>query len=121
MSDWIFFGLCVILLLYVSDIGEFIQMAMADLQKLIENMRRAQAITERAATDAAKHSSIMDSFEQRLNLNHETMSKIEEYDKIMAQMDAVNNGGPPLESTFQSSIGLNSPQGFFDEKTGRQR
>jgi len=53
-----------------------------------------------ASADATKHALIMDSFEQRLNLNHESMSKIEEYDKMMAAMDTGNNGGPALETTF---------------------
>jgi hypothetical protein len=101
--DWLFLGLCVILLLYVADLEGITQMAMADLQKLIENMKRAQSITDKAAADAAKHAIIMDNFEQRLNLNDETMLKIQEYEKLMAQMDASNNGGPALETTFQSS------------------
>lgn len=73
----------------------------ADLAKLVENMKRANSITDRAAGDAGKHSAIMDSFERRLDLNHENMSKIEEYDKLMAAMDT-GNGGPALDATFPS-------------------
>ena len=72
-----------------------------DLAKLVDNLKRAQSITSRAANDATKHSAIMDAFEQRLNLNSETMSKIEEYEKQMAAMDLGSNGGPALEATFQ--------------------
>src|SRR5882724_1224598 len=69
----------------------------ADLQKLVENMNRA-------ASDAAKHSLIMDSFEKRLDLNGESMGKIAEYEKLMAEMDVMgDNGGPALETTFPSS------------------
>jgi hypothetical protein len=96
--------LCLILLFYVASLKEPDDMGNpADLAKLVDNMKRANGIVDRASADAAKHAVIMDSFEQRLNLNHENMSKIEEYDKMMAAMDQGNNGGPALESTFPST------------------
>ena len=102
-------------------------MAAADFQKLIENMKRANSIASRAANDAAKHSSIMDSFEQRLNLNNENMSKIAEYEKMMADMDqAMGNGGPALDATFQSSgasppsAGTHQAADHFDVTSGKQ-
>lgn len=108
--DWLFLGLCIILLLSVADLEGFPKMAMADLQKLIDNMKRAQAITDRAAADAIKHSAIMNSFEQRLTLNEENMTKIEDYDKLMAQMDDMSsNGGPALETTFPASTAVTPP------------
>ena len=129
--DWLFLSLCVMLLLYVADIESIAGMALSDLQKLVENMKRAQGITDRAARDADKHSGIMDRFEQRLDLNHENMSKIEEYDKLMAQMDQISNGGPALETTFPSSITDERPpkltpttitraHPLFDLKSGKQ-
>jgi hypothetical protein len=102
--DWLFLELCVILMLYVADIEGLVRMAIADLQKLIENMKRAQSITDRASRDAVRHGAIMDNFERRLDLNHENMAKIEEYDKLMAEMDMLDNGGPALETTFPTSI-----------------
>jgi len=46
----------------------------------------------------------MDSFEKRLDLNGESMGKIAEYEKLMAEMDVMgDNGGPALETTFPSS------------------
>lgn len=75
----------------------------AHLQKLIENMKRANLITDRAAVDSERHGLIMDSFEKRLDLNGENMEKIAEYDKLMAAMDEMGNGGPALETTFQST------------------
>src|SRR5712671_5956909 len=76
----------------------------ADLQKLVENMKRASGIVDRAASDAAKHSLIMDSFEKRLDLNGESMGKIAEYEKLMAEMDVMgDNGGPALDTTFPST------------------
>ncbi len=80
----------------------------ADLQKLIENMKRANGLVDRAASDAVKHASTMDSFEKRLNLNDENMGKIAEYEKLMAQMDMGSNGGPALDATFPST-GANKP------------
>jgi len=128
-SDFLFLSLCAILILYAMepDLKGLIQMAAADFQKLIENMKRANGIAARAANDAAKHSSIMDSFEQRLNLNHENMSKIAEYEKMMADMDqAMGNGGPALDATFSAS-GTNPPSsgthqgpGNFDVTSGKQ-
>ena len=76
----------------------------ADLKKLVDNLKRANAITDRAAKDADKHSGIMDSFEKRLDLNNENMSKIAEYEKLMAEMDVMGgNGGPALDATFSST------------------
>lgn len=103
-------------------------MALSDLQKLVENMRRAQSITDRAAQDAQKHSLIMDRFEKRLELNHENMSKIEEYDRLMAQMEQIGNGGPALETTFPSSTpdalppksSITPGNHLFDLKSGKQ-
>lgn len=127
--DWLFLGLCVILLLFVADLKGIPQMAMADLQKLIDNLKRAQAITGRAATDALKHAAIMDSFEQRLTLNEENMTKIQDYDKLMQAMDASNNGGPALETTFPSTGALTPPPvpvnhnigtALFDASSGKQ-
>ena len=106
--SWLFLCLCAILVVYASDFTGVVDMALSDLQKLVENMKRAQSITDRASQDAAKHAVIMDNFEKRLAVNHENMSKIEEYDKLMAQMDT-SNGGPPLEETF--SAPAESPSG----------
>lgn len=75
----------------------------ADIQKLVENMKRAQALTSRAASDAPKNTAIMDRFEQRMNLMNEQFGKIDEYEKQLAAMDAMGNGGPPLDETFSSS------------------
>ena len=76
----------------------------ADLKKLVDNLKRASAITDRAAADATKHATIMDSFEKRLDLNNENMSKIAEYEKMMAEMDTMGgNGGPALDATFSST------------------
>lgn len=72
----------------------------ADLQKLIDNMKRANSIVDRAKADAVKHDAIMTSFEQRLNLNDENMNKIQEYENLMVQMDNGSNGGPALNQTF---------------------
>lgn len=77
-------------------------MAVADIHKLVENMKRANALTSRAAEAAPKHAAIMDAFEQRMGLNDENMSKIAEYEKIMSAMDAGGNGGPALVTTFSS-------------------
>ena len=101
--EYALLSLCLLLLFYVAS-KEIDMGSPADLAKLVANMKRANGIVDRASADAAKHALIMDSFEQRLNLNHESMSKIEEYDKMMAAMDQGNNGGPALESTFPNSV-----------------
>jgi hypothetical protein len=121
--DWLFLALCIILLLYVSDLEGLIQMAAADLQKLLDNMKRAQGITDRAAQDAIKHAAIMDSFEKRLDLNHDNMAQIEEYDKMMGLMDLEgSNKGPALTTTFPSStkVTVHSSTGAVFHPDGRQ-
>lgn len=77
--------------------------SIADLNKHLENMKRAKGIVDKAANDADKHAGIMDNFEKRLSANDENMGKLEEYNKMMDAMDALGNGGPALETTFQSS------------------
>ena len=81
----------------------------ADLAKLVANMKRASGIVDRAASDAVKHSSIMDSFEKRLDLNGENMGKIAEYDRLMAEMETLGNGGPALDTTFPSTSNATVP------------
>ncbi len=78
----------------------------ADLNKLVENLKRVQAITSRAASDTARHTGIMDAFEQRMNVNDETMMKLAELEKAMAVMDLGSNGGPALDATFPSSTAV---------------
>lgn len=98
-------------------------MPLTDLQKLVDNLKRAQSITNRAANDADKHSAIMDSFEKRLDLNSDNMDKIAAYEKLMAQMDDLgSNGGPALDATFPAGAAGSSSVGGnpnFDA-TGRQ-
>lgn len=74
----------------------------ADLQKLVDNMKRANTVLDKAASDSQRHSVIMDSFEQRLAVNDENMNKIAAYEQMMASMDT-GNGGPALETTFPST------------------
>ncbi len=107
-ADYLFLGLFVILLAYLIVPSGLIMPTLSDLQKLVDNMKRAQSVVNRAAGDAVKHSAIMDAFEKRMDLNHENMTKIEEYEKLMAAMDTGDNGGPALDSTFPLT-----PQGGF--------
>jgi hypothetical protein len=95
--------LAVVLTIYAILREEGVEMATtADLHKLVDNMKRSNAILNRAAVDADRHAVIMDSFEKRLDLNHENMSKLAEYDRQMAAMDQASNGGPALDATFPS-------------------
>lgn len=117
LSDiWEYWYLSLVIVLFIY-VGGLEMASSADLQKLVENMKRAQGITGRAAADAEKHSLIMDNFEKRLDLNHENMSKIEEYDKLMASMEQMgDNGGPALDATFPSTSAL-PPVGVVSNST----
>lgn len=108
--DIAFIGLVVILVGYfvAVQIEGLTMGSPADLAKLVENMKRASGIVDRAANDAVKHSHIMDSFEKRLDLNGENMGKIAEYDKLMAEMETMGNGGPALDTTFPSTSNATS-------------
>jgi hypothetical protein len=101
--DYALLCLCLILLFYVASVREPTMASIADLNKHIENMKRAKSIVDKAANDADKHAGIMDNFEKRLSANDENMGKLEEYNKMMDAMDALGNGGPALETTFPSS------------------
>ena len=120
MIDYAFAGLAFILLLYllVNTEGFPFMASHADIQKLINTMKRANSVVDRAAADDLKHQTIIDSFEQRLNLNDENMNKIAEVEKVMA--DLGSNGGPaldptatatPVSATRPSSVGV----GRFDQ------
>src|SRR6266576_5150309 len=102
-ADYLFLGLFVILITYLLVPLRLTMPTLSDLQKLVDNMKRAQSVVNRAAGDAVKHSAIMDAFEKRMDLNHENMTKIEEYEKLMAAMDTGDNGGPALTATFSST------------------
>jgi hypothetical protein len=106
--DYALLCLCLILLFYVASVREPTMASIADLNKHIENMKRAKSIVDKAANDADKHAGIMDNFEKRLSANDENMGKLEEYNKMMDAMDALGNGGPALETTFPSSIASSS-------------
>lgn len=75
----------------------------AELAKLIENMKRGTALIDRAVQGLSKDTATMDRFEQRLTMKDGFMSQIDNYEKQMAAMDAIGNGGPPLDDTFQSA------------------
>jgi hypothetical protein len=102
--EYALLGLCLILLFYVASLKDVDMASIADLNKHLENMKRAKGIVDKAANDADKHAGIMDNFEKRLSANDENMGKLEEYNKMMDAMDALGNGGPALETTFPSSI-----------------
>src|SRR5271154_1882460 len=99
LIDYQFLALAAILLVYLifpPSLKDFIMASMADLSKQLDNLKRATGIVNRAAADAPKHAAIMDSFEQRMNLNNQNMDKLAEMEKLMAAMDTLGNGGPTL-------------------------
>jgi hypothetical protein len=102
--DYQFACLAAIVLVYLLVPKEgFIMATVADLAKHIENMKRATGIVNQAAADAPKHAAIMDSVESRMQLNNANMQQLAEYDKLMAAMETIGNGGPILDATFSSS------------------
>lgn len=98
--DYGYIGLTILTILLL---GQTSMASPADLSKVIDNMKRAKASLDRAVSDASKHSATLDSFDARLDLNNETMNKLDEYEKMMASMDLGSNGGPALDATFPSS------------------
>lgn len=99
-----FYSLIVLVLLYLflPTLSDYNMATPADLQKLVDNMKRANTVLDKAASDSQRHSVIMDSFEQRLAVNDENMNKIAAYEQMMASMDT-GNGGPSLEVTFPAT------------------
>lgn len=75
----------------------------AELSKLIANMKRGTALVDRAVGNVDKDAATMDAFEGRLNVKDGFMSQISEYEKQMAAMDAIGNGGPAITDTFSST------------------
>lgn len=76
----------------------------ADIQRLMERIKRAQGLTDKAASHGENADKIMDNFEKTMTNLESHFGNIAEYDKQLTAMMAVGgNGGPPLEATFQSS------------------
>ena len=72
----------------------------ADIFKLVERMKRAETLTDRAATASANGDQVMNAFEQTLERFSEHMTKVAEYEQQLSTMlSATGNGGPPLEQT----------------------
>lgn len=98
----------------------------ADIARLVANMQRADALVNRAAADSEKNTAIMDRFEARLGLIGSHFAKIDEYERQLAAMDAMGNGGPPLDATFPaatpsaptSSAATVTSSSSFDHATG---
>lgn len=106
MTEKMFLELLMLYLWFVIifEAQGIIDMAAANFEKLIHNLKRAQTIVDRASQDADKHTEIMNRFEARLDLTNAQMLKIDEYEKLMASMDETgDNGGPALMATFPSS------------------
>src|SRR5690349_17111928 len=82
----------------------------ADIQRMMDRIKRAQALTDRAASEGDKADSVMNAFEATLTNYEGHFTSIEEYNSQLAAMMAVGgNGGPPLEATFQSSGSVTAP------------
>ncbi len=100
----------------------------AELAKLIANMKRGTALVDRAVQAVDKDAAVMDRFEARLDVKDGFMSQIAEYERQMAAMDAIGNGGPPLdEATFPPADQASQPpvpvaavtsSSSFDHATG---
>lgn len=94
----------------------------ADIQRLMERIKRAQGLTDRAATHGENADKIMDNFEKTMANSESHFGNIAEYDKQLAAMLAVGgNGGPPLEETFQPSgsvVTPSQPSPAVDRATG---
>ena len=76
----------------------------ADIQKLMGQMQRAQALTDEAAKSGRNSEVVMDDFEVTLSKFNSQVGKMQEYTSQLDAMLAVTgNGGPPLDSTFPPS------------------
>lgn len=95
-----------------------------DIQKLTENMKRANTLIGKATAESARGSTILDQFEQHLAGYSAHIDGIKEYDAQLAAMQqAMGNGGPPLDDTFPGttvSTGTNTtvPSSSIDHATG---
>ena len=80
-----------------------------DIQKLTENMKRANTLIGKATAESARGATILDQFEQHLAGYSAHIDGIREYDAQLAAMQqAMGNGGPPLDDTFSGTNVPNS-------------
>lgn len=69
-----------------------------DIVKLVDRMKRAEALVNRAATASDNGDRIMNGVEQALDRFDEHMTKVAEYGQQLATMISItDNGGPPLD------------------------
>jgi hypothetical protein len=99
----------------------------ADIQKLIGRAKRSQALTDRAAASGGNAETVMNNFEQTMNRFDAQFGQMSEYEKQLAAMIEVGNGGPPLDETFPAppvvapssgSSHVTPPSSGFDHATG---
>lgn len=77
----------------------------ADIQKLMGQMQRAQALTDEAANSGRDSEVVMNNFEVTLGKFNSQVGKMKEYTSQLDAMLAVTgNGGPPLDSTFPPPV-----------------
>jgi|GEM_PF-4884544 hypothetical protein len=74
-----------------------------DIQRLAQNIQRANTLTAKAASESDRGAKILDAFEQHLAGAGSHFDQIKAYDdQLVAMQQAMGNGGPPLDGpTFQ--------------------
>lgn len=75
----------------------------SDIKKLMDQMQRAQTLTDEAANSGKNSEVVMDNFQTTLGKFNDQVGKMKEYtSQLDAMLSVTGNGGPPLEETFQS-------------------
>jgi hypothetical protein len=77
----------------------------ADIKKLMDQMQRAQALTDQAADSGKNSEVVMDNFQTTLGKFNDQVGKMKEYtSQLDAMLSVTGNGGPPLETTFPPPV-----------------
>ena len=77
----------------------------ADILKLMDQMKRAQSLTDEAVNSGKNCEVVMDNFQTTLGKFNDQVGKMKEYTSQLDAMMAVNgNGGPPLDQTFPPPV-----------------
>lgn len=78
-----------------------------DIQKLAQNISRANDLTKKAAAESDRGASILNNFEQHMASAGAHFDAIKVYDdQLVAMQQVMGNGGPALETaTFPADAG----------------
>lgn len=90
-----------------------------DIQKLAQNIARANKLTATAGAESDRGAGILDDFEKHLANAKGYFDQVKAYDEQLAAMQqTMGNAGPPLDPTFPVAPAAVTSGSSFHHDTG---